>query len=330
MLSVRRASSRSSASSAARRSRSCRRSCSATACSRSRARSASSSASPCSARSPTCRCSSRSCAAPPRPSPGLQLVPVMAGVLIASIVSGQIISRTGRYKAWPIAGTAVGVRRAALARARWTRTRARRLAALEMLVLGLGLGMVMQVLVLAVQNAVPYEQLGVATSGATLFRSIGGSLGTAILGAIFTQPAGRVARPRRGAGPTSARSTRRPLERLPTAARDASSPRSPTRSASSSSSRPASWRSRSCSPGCSRSGRCARRSPPRGLQAFAAPDDPDSVRTVASALSRIVGREGASRVRPPHDRRAQGSTSRRSRAGCWCARRPTARSTSRT
>src|SRR4051812_50031896 len=58
-------------------------------------------------------------------------------------------------------------------------------AALHMLILGLGLGMVMQVLVLATQNAVPYDQLGVATSGATLFRSIGGSLGTAILGAIF-------------------------------------------------------------------------------------------------------------------------------------------------
>ena len=54
-----------------------------------------------------------------------------------------------------------------------------------MLVLGLGLGFVMQVLVLAVQNSVPYAQLGIATSSATLFRSIGGSLGTAILGAIF-------------------------------------------------------------------------------------------------------------------------------------------------
>ena len=54
-----------------------------------------------------------------------------------------------------------------------------------MFVLGVGLGLVMQVLILAVQNAVPYAQLGVATSAATLFRSIGGSLGTAILGAIF-------------------------------------------------------------------------------------------------------------------------------------------------
>jgi hypothetical protein len=58
-------------------------------------------------------------------------------------------------------------------------------AAAYMLVLGLGLGMVMQVLILAVQNAVAYEELGVATSGATLFRSIGGSLGTAVLGAVF-------------------------------------------------------------------------------------------------------------------------------------------------
>ena len=58
-------------------------------------------------------------------------------------------------------------------------------AGVYMLVLGVGLGLIMQVLVLAVQNSVPYEQLGVATSSATLFRSIGGSLGTAILGAIF-------------------------------------------------------------------------------------------------------------------------------------------------
>ena len=58
-------------------------------------------------------------------------------------------------------------------------------AAVFMLVLGLGLGMVMQVLVLAVQNAVDYRQLGVATSGSTLFRQIGGSIGVAIFGAIF-------------------------------------------------------------------------------------------------------------------------------------------------
>ncbi|HMJ33690.1 MAG TPA: MDR family MFS transporter [Baekduia sp.] len=116
---------------------------------------------------------------------GLQLIPVMGGLLTSSIISGQIISRTGRYKAWPIAGTAIA------ALGLWMlssldQTTSTGAAALHMLVLGLGLGMVMQVLVLAVQNSVSYEQLGVATSGATLFRSIGGSLGTAVLGAIFT------------------------------------------------------------------------------------------------------------------------------------------------
>jgi EmrB/QacA subfamily drug resistance transporter len=116
---------------------------------------------------------------------GLQLLPVMAGLLTASIVSGQVISRTGRYRAWPIAGTALGAL-GMLMLSTLDRNTSQAVASLFMLVLGLGLGMVMQVLVLAVQNAVPYEQLGVATSGATLFRSIGGSLGTAVLGAVFT------------------------------------------------------------------------------------------------------------------------------------------------
>src|SRR6201746_1682448 len=109
----------------------------------------------------------------------------MGGLLVSSIVSGQIITRTGRYKAWPIAGTAIATLGMWLLSS-LDETTGSGVAALHMLVLGLGLGMVMPVLVLAVQNAVPYEMLGVATSGSTLFRSIGGSLGTAILGAIFS------------------------------------------------------------------------------------------------------------------------------------------------
>jgi predicted MFS family arabinose efflux permease len=116
---------------------------------------------------------------------GLQLLPVMGGLLVSSIASGQIITRTGRYKAFPILGTAIAACGLYLLSS-LDETTGTGVAALHMLVLGLGLGMVMQVLVLATQNAVPYEQLGVATSGATLFRSIGGSLGTAVLGAIFT------------------------------------------------------------------------------------------------------------------------------------------------
>jgi EmrB/QacA subfamily drug resistance transporter len=115
---------------------------------------------------------------------GLQLVPLMAGLLAASIGSGQLISRTGRYKRFPILGTAIAAVGLLLLSGLEPNTGSFEAGA-YMLVLGAGLGFVMQVLVLAVQNAVPYSQLGVATSSATLFRSIGGSLGTAILGAIF-------------------------------------------------------------------------------------------------------------------------------------------------
>jgi EmrB/QacA subfamily drug resistance transporter len=115
---------------------------------------------------------------------GLRLIPMMAGLLITSIVSGQVISRVGRYRAFPIVGTAVMVLGFLLLSTMGTGTSALH-AGLDLLVLGLGMGCTMQVLVLAVQNAVDYTDLGVATSGATLFRSIGGALGTAVFGAIF-------------------------------------------------------------------------------------------------------------------------------------------------
>jgi EmrB/QacA subfamily drug resistance transporter len=115
---------------------------------------------------------------------GLQLLPLMAGLLMASIGSGQVITRTGRYRWFPIVGTAIAAA-GMLLLSRLDATTGTGEAAAYMFVLGVGLGLTMQVLVLAVQNAVPYAQLGMATSSATLFRSIGGSLGTAILGAIF-------------------------------------------------------------------------------------------------------------------------------------------------
>jgi EmrB/QacA subfamily drug resistance transporter len=116
---------------------------------------------------------------------GLQILPMMAGLLLTSIGSGQLISRTGRYKPFPIIGTAVMIGGLLLLSGMSAST-SRATASVFMFVLGLGLGSVMQVLVLAVQNAVDYSELGVATSGATLFRSIGGTVGTAILGSIFT------------------------------------------------------------------------------------------------------------------------------------------------
>ena len=116
---------------------------------------------------------------------GLRLLPLMAGLLTTSIVSGQLITHTGRYKIFPIFGTAVMVVGLVLLSTMNARTTSLQ-SSLYMLVVGLGLGSTMQVLVLAVQNSVEYHDLGVATSGATLFRSIGGAIGTAILGSIFS------------------------------------------------------------------------------------------------------------------------------------------------
>jgi EmrB/QacA subfamily drug resistance transporter len=116
---------------------------------------------------------------------GLRLVPMMGGVLVMSVLSGRIISRTGRYRAFPIAGTAV-MAVGLLLLSRLDAGTSTAASAIYLLVLGLGLGSVMQVLVLAVQNAVDYEVLGAATSGVTLFRGIGGSMGAATFGAIFT------------------------------------------------------------------------------------------------------------------------------------------------
>jgi EmrB/QacA subfamily drug resistance transporter len=115
---------------------------------------------------------------------GLQLTPLMAGVLITSIFSGQAISRLGRYRVFPIVGTAV----MALSMFLLSQVEAGTstwVAALYAAILGLGLGMVMQVLILAVQNSVDHSVLGVATSGSTMFRQIGGSIGVALFGTIF-------------------------------------------------------------------------------------------------------------------------------------------------
>jgi DNA-binding MarR family transcriptional regulator len=110
----------------------------------------------------------------------------MGGLLVTSILSGNLISRLGRYRVFPIVGTAlmaVGL----FLLGHLTVSTSTVTASLFMLVMGLGLGMVMQVLVLAVQNSVDYKYLGVATSGSTLFRQIGGSIGVSAFGAIFSR-----------------------------------------------------------------------------------------------------------------------------------------------
>jgi EmrB/QacA subfamily drug resistance transporter len=115
---------------------------------------------------------------------GLQLFPLMGGLLIASIGSGQIISRTGRYKMFPVIGTAILAVGMYLLSHLGVHTSVLKSGAF-MAVTGLGLGLTMQVLVLAVQNSVAPRELGTATSAATFFRSIGGSIGVSVFSAIF-------------------------------------------------------------------------------------------------------------------------------------------------
>jgi len=116
---------------------------------------------------------------------GLRLLPLMVGLLTTSIVSGRLVSRWGRYRIFPIIGTAtmtVGLyllSHLGVTTSVW-------LSSVYMLVLGAGIGASLQVLVVAVQNAVSYADLGAATGGTTFFRSIGGSFGTATFGAVFS------------------------------------------------------------------------------------------------------------------------------------------------
>jgi EmrB/QacA subfamily drug resistance transporter len=118
-------------------------------------------------------------------SSGLNILPLMAGLLVASISSGQIISRWGRYKIFPVIGTALAAIGVYLLSTIDPQT-PRFVLSMYMVVLGLGLGCVMQVLVIAVQNAVEQRDLGVGTSSATFLRSMGASFGVAIFGAIFS------------------------------------------------------------------------------------------------------------------------------------------------
>jgi EmrB/QacA subfamily drug resistance transporter len=116
---------------------------------------------------------------------GLQLLPLMVGMLVTSIGSGFLITRFGRYKVFPIIGTALATAGLVLLSRLGADTPYWQIS-LAMLVLGTGLGNVMQVLVLAVQNSVAPREIGAATSASTFFRSIGGSFGTAVFGAVWT------------------------------------------------------------------------------------------------------------------------------------------------
>ncbi len=124
---------------------------------------------------------------------GLSLLPLTLGIMISSITSGQLISRTGRYKVFPLAGTALLVVAFVLF-AQISATTPLWQTSIAMLLFGLGLGGNLQPIVLAVQNAVPATDIGVATSSATFFRQMGGTLGTAVfLSILFGGVGARIA-----------------------------------------------------------------------------------------------------------------------------------------
>lgn len=116
---------------------------------------------------------------------GVRTLPMVLGLLIASIFSGNVVSKTGQYRYFPIAGSVVmglGLYLLSLmdpSTGTWP-------ASLYMFVLGTGIGLSMQVLTIAVQNTVEYADLGTATSGVTFFRTLGSSFGTAVFGTLYT------------------------------------------------------------------------------------------------------------------------------------------------
>ncbi|WP_275561168.1 MDR family MFS transporter [Streptomyces sp. 5-6(2022)] len=120
---------------------------------------------------------------------GVHLLPMVLGTLVSSTVSGHLVSRTGRYKVFPVLGTAVTAVGLLLMHQLRESSGVAEMSA-YLFVFGCGLGLVIQVLVLIVQNSVRYQDLGVATSGATFFRSIGASFGVSVFGTIFANNLG--------------------------------------------------------------------------------------------------------------------------------------------
>ncbi|MBJ3808279.1 MFS transporter [Streptomyces flavofungini] len=115
---------------------------------------------------------------------GLLMLPMMGGVVGASIIAGQLISHTGRYRIYPILGGALSVVGMYLL-SRLEADTPRLHYSIWMAILGAGVGLVMPVLILAVQNAAPPADLGTATSANNYFRQIGGSVGAAVFGTLF-------------------------------------------------------------------------------------------------------------------------------------------------
>ncbi|MFF9622702.1 MFS transporter [Streptomyces griseosporeus] len=154
---------------------------------------------------------------------GLLMLPMMGGIVGASVVSGQLISHTGRYKLYPVLGSALSVAGMWLL-SRLEADTPRLHYSIWMAVLGAGIGLVMPVLVLAVQNSVRPADLGTATSASNYFRQIGGSVGAAVFGTLFADRLADALRrelPAGGGLPDPESVTPQLVHTLPAALRDA-------------------------------------------------------------------------------------------------------------
>jgi EmrB/QacA subfamily drug resistance transporter len=151
---------------------------------------------------------------------GLRMLPMVAGLLVTALASGTVVSRTGRYRPFPIAGSAITAAGLYLL-SRMDQHTSFWIESLYLLVLGAGIGLIMQILTLVVQNTVDYSDLGTATSGVTFFRTLGGSFGASIMGSIFAnQLKGRLVTALASAhAPPSAVASPELLRKLPASAR---------------------------------------------------------------------------------------------------------------
>jgi EmrB/QacA subfamily drug resistance transporter len=152
---------------------------------------------------------------------GLRMLPMVLGLLVTALGSGVVVSRTGRYRPFPIAGSAITAAGLYLL-SRMDQHTGTWLVSLYLLVLGAGIGLIMQILTLVVQNTVNYSDLGTATSGVTFFRTLGGSFGASIMGSIYSNGLkGRLTTAIVTARvPPSAVTSPEAVRKLPAAARD--------------------------------------------------------------------------------------------------------------
>ncbi|GAA0992813.1 MDR family MFS transporter [Subtercola frigoramans] len=154
---------------------------------------------------------------------GLLMIPLMAGLLVTSIGSGQLVSRTGRYKFLPIVGTFITAV-ALLLLSTMTPSMPVWIICAYLAVMGIGLGMCMQILILIVQNSFPLREVGTATASNNYFRQIGASLGTAVVGSLFANKLTSLLLERMpaGAGSTGGSNSFTPdiVRNLPTAVRE--------------------------------------------------------------------------------------------------------------